>query len=115
VETADAGRDAEHAAGQIDEEDETGAPSPDAASGAVPVQAAAVTASRPPDDLTKISGIGKVLNEKLIKLGITSFQQIAEFTSADIDRVNAVLDFPGRIEREKWVEQARAIVLKSHR
>ncbi len=62
------------------------------------------------DDLTKIKGIGRVLEGKLHQLGITSFQQIADFTQADVERVNAVLDFPGRIEREQWVEQARVFV-----
>ncbi len=60
-----------------------------------------------PDDLTRIKGIGAVLKGKLNGLGITTFQQIAGFTAEDIERINAVLDFPGRIEREKWVEQAR--------
>ncbi|HSG95850.1 MAG TPA: hypothetical protein VLA28_10035, partial [Afifellaceae bacterium] len=59
------------------------------------------------DDLTKIKGIGQVLKGKLNQLGITTFRQIADFTGADIERVNAELDFPGRIERERWVEQAR--------
>lgn len=62
------------------------------------------------DDLTRIKGIGRVLEGKLQGLGISTFQQIAEFTQADIDRINEVLDFPGRIEREKWVEQARTFV-----
>ena len=62
------------------------------------------------DDLTRIKGIGPVLKEKLNKFGITTFQQIAEFDDADIDRINEVLDFPGRIEREKWVEQAKALI-----
>ena len=62
------------------------------------------------DDLTKIKGIGPVLNGKLNALGINSFQQIADFTQADIDRIDATLDFPGRIERERWVAQAKAIV-----
>jgi len=62
------------------------------------------------DDLTKIKGIGQVLQGKLNALGITTFRQIAEFTEADIERVNAKLDFPGRIEREGWVEQAREFV-----
>ena len=62
------------------------------------------------DDLTKIKGIGRVLEGKLHGLGVTTFMQIAEFSAADIDRINAVLDFPGRIERERWVEQAKAIV-----
>ncbi len=59
------------------------------------------------DDLTRIKGIGPVLKGKLNDLGIVTFQQIADFTAADIERVNAQLDFPGRIEREKWVEQAK--------
>lgn len=62
-----------------------------------------------PDDLTRIKGIGKVIEKKLHNLQITSFEQIANFTPADIERVNQVLDFVGRIEREKWVEQAREL------
>ncbi len=62
------------------------------------------------DDLKKIKGIGRVLEGKLHGMGITTFRQIADFSAAEIDRVNAVLDFPGRIERERWVEQAKAIV-----
>lgn len=64
----------------------------------------------PADDLTKIKGIGPVLKQKLAGLGVTTFRQIADFTQADIERVNAELDFPGRIEREQWIEQARAMV-----
>ncbi len=65
------------------------------------------------DDLTSINGIGEALQGKLANLGITSFRQIADFTPADIERVNTVLDFPGRIERERWVEQALAILVNS--
>lgn len=63
-----------------------------------------------PDDLTKIKGVGSVLQERLRKLGIVNFRQIADLTQADIDRIDSVLDFPGRIVRERWVEQAKAIV-----
>ncbi len=62
------------------------------------------------DDLTKIKGIGRVLQGKLHQQGVTTFRQIADFTRSDIERVGAVLNFSGRIEREQWVEQARAIV-----
>ena len=72
-----------------------------------PVDPLPVDASVSADDLTKIKGIGPVLKDKLHALGITSFRQIADFTDADIERVNEVLNFPGRIERERWVEQAR--------
>ena len=88
----------------------SGAPGSDAAGGTTPSHAASPPASGEADDLTKIKGIGPVLKGKLNRLGITTFRQIAEFTEADIERVSAELDFPGRIERERWVEQARDFV-----
>ena len=86
------------------------APATGAAGGTTPAYAATAPASGGGDDLTKIKGIGQVLKGKLNRLGITTFKQISEFTEADIERVNAELDFPGRIERERWVEQARDFV-----
>lgn len=61
-----------------------------------------------PDDLTLIKGIGKVIERRLHELGITTFQQLADLTPADARRINEAIDFPGRIEREHWVEQARS-------
>lgn len=63
----------------------------------------------PADDLERIRGIGPVLKERLNRLGVTTFAQIAAFTEADLARVDEVLDFRGRIQREGWVEQARAL------
>ena len=65
-----------------------------------------------PDDLERIRGIGPVLRQRLNKLGITTFAQIAAFTEADLARIDEVLDFKGRIVREGWVEQAK--VLRDH-
>lgn len=62
-----------------------------------------------PDDLERIRGIGPVLKERLNKLGITTFAQIAAFSDADLARIDEVLDFKGRVARERWVEQARAL------
>ena len=62
-----------------------------------------------PDDLQKINGIGKVLEKKLNKLGIYTFAQIAAFSKKDIDSINETLSFKGRIEREKWVSQAKKL------
>jgi len=62
------------------------------------------------DDLTQINGIGPKISEKLYDLGITTLAQIAAFNQEDMDRVNEQLSFKGRIERENWVEQARALV-----
>lgn len=64
------------------------------------------------DDLKKISGIGPKIENTLNDLGIYHFQQIAEFDDENIIWVNQHLNFKGRIEREKWVEQAREIVAK---
>ena len=61
------------------------------------------------DDLTLIRGIGAVLEHKLHELGITTFRQIAELSPTEIARLDQVLNFPGRIEREKWVQQARSL------
>ena len=58
------------------------------------------------DDLKKISGVGPVLEGKLNALGITSFAQIAAFSAQDIEKVDEVLNFKGRIERDNWLEQA---------
>ena len=61
------------------------------------------------DDLTKINGIGPKIKEKLYDLGITTFAQIAGLSDAEIEQVNGKLSFKGRIERENWVEQAKAL------
>ena len=59
------------------------------------------------DDLTRISGVGPVIVGKLEKLGITTFQQVADFTAEDIERIDGELNFKGRIERAEWVKQAK--------
>lgn len=62
-----------------------------------------------PDDLSKISGVGPVLVEKLNKLGVYHFSQIAEWSKDDIDYVDDHLSFKGRIERDNWIEQAKEL------
>lgn len=59
------------------------------------------------DDLKVILGIGPFLEKKLHAIGIYTFQQIANFTAEDVERVNDIIEFfPGRIERDNWVGQA---------
>jgi large subunit ribosomal protein L21 len=62
------------------------------------------------DDLTKINGIGPVIEKKLLGLGITTYRQIAEFDQKRIEEIDQQLNFKGRIEREEWVEQAKKLV-----
>ena len=63
-----------------------------------------------PDDLKLIVGIGPMLERMLQQLGITTYRQIARWTERDIDEFDAKLpEFPGRIRRDAWVTQARAL------
>ena len=63
-----------------------------------------------PDDLKLIVGIGPVIERMLYQMGIASYRQIARWSERDIDDVDARLrEFPGRIRRDGWVTQARAL------
>jgi predicted flap endonuclease-1-like 5' DNA nuclease len=62
------------------------------------------------DDLGRIKGVGPKLVAILNELGITSFDQIATWDHAAIERIDAQLGrFEGRIRRDDWVEQARLL------
>jgi NADH-quinone oxidoreductase subunit E len=43
-------------------------------------------------------------------LGIWTYSQIAEWTPENAAWVEEHLSFKGRVEREEWVEQAKALV-----
>lgn len=63
------------------------------------------------DDLTTISGIGGWIKEKLNALDIYTFRQISNFTKEDIVAVTEAIEyFPGRIERDEWILQAKELV-----
>ena len=63
-----------------------------------------------PDDLKLIVGVGPVLERMLHNLGVTTFRQIARWTERDVAEFDAKLpEFPGRIARDQWVTQARAL------
>ena len=66
------------------------------------------------DDLTRIKGIGAVIAARLRKLGITSYEQVAGLGDTDIEKINAELNFKGRIEREQWIQQAQEFLSKGH-
>ena len=63
-----------------------------------------------PDDLKLIVGIGPVLERMLQMMGVATYRQIARWSDRDIDEFDAKLhEFPGRIRRDAWVTQARAL------
>lgn len=61
------------------------------------------------DDLKRVRGIGPKIEKTLNDLGIFHFEQIANLSRENILWLNHHLHFPGRIEREKWVEQTREL------
>ena len=61
------------------------------------------------DDLKKIKGIGPKVESVLNENGVFHYRQIAAWDARAIAMMNARLSFKGRIEREKWVSQAKVL------
>ncbi|MEM7178251.1 MAG: 50S ribosomal protein L21 [Pseudomonadota bacterium] len=86
-------------------------------------EAPAVAASRPAnlldaakgdaDDLTKISGVGPKLQEKLNENGVYHFWQIAEWGPEELAFMDDQLSFKGRMERDEWIKQAKEFAADS--
>lgn len=63
------------------------------------------------DNLKEIEGIGPALEKLCNSLGFYHFDQIANWTDADVAWVDQNMkNFKGRIVRDKWVAQAKLIV-----
>ena len=62
------------------------------------------------DDLTKIKAIDADLAARLKHINCVKFEQIANFSDEDIANVDELLTLKGRIEKEDWVSQARALL-----
>ena len=65
------------------------------------------------DDLTRISGVGPGLNEKLNGLGVFHFRQIAAWGAEEIAWMDDYLSFKGRIVRDDWIGQATALAAEA--
>ncbi len=62
------------------------------------------------DDLKKINGIGPFIEQKLNDIGIYTFKQIGQLDDDLIQQVtDAIQFFPGRINRDDWVGQAKGM------
>jgi len=62
-----------------------------------------------PDDLTLIRGIGEKLAETLRGLGIFHFSQLSALSAKAAEELDAKLSFRGRIKRDDWIGQAKAL------
>ena len=61
------------------------------------------------DDLKLISGVGPKIETILHDLGVFTYAQVAGWKKAEREWVDDHLNFHGRIEREDWVKQAKAL------
>ena len=63
-----------------------------------------------PDDLAKIMGVGPQIEKKLNEHGVFHYWQLAAMTPEEAAKLDADLKFNGRIVRDKWSDQARALM-----
>ncbi len=61
-------------------------------------------------NLSLISGVGPAIEKKLRAAGITSWNEIAAWTDADIERLDTELKLGGRATKEEWVDQANELL-----
>lgn len=63
-----------------------------------------------PDDLKRIKGVGRKLEELCFQLGFYHFDQIASWTEEEVAWVDENLEgFKGRVSRDDWVSQAKIL------
>lgn len=61
------------------------------------------------DNLKRVKGIGPANEKKLNAFGVYHFDQIANWSAGQAEWIGKELSFPGRIEREEWIEQAKVL------
>lgn len=68
------------------------------------------TTPGPPDDLTRIKGLGPKAAGVLSGIGVKTYAQLAALTPGQVSRVDAAMgNLAGRIHRDQWLEQARLL------
>ena len=68
-----------------------------------------------PDDLKRIKGVGPKLEQLLHRLGFFHFDQVAAWTAEEIAWVDENLEgFKGRVSRDDWVVQAKALAVEGN-
>jgi large subunit ribosomal protein L21 len=87
-----------------------GSSAPKAAKVEAAPKAAAAAPALDASNLSLISGVGPAMEKKMIAAGITSWNDIAAWTEADVAKWDAELKFGGRAIKEEWVEQAKELL-----
>jgi predicted flap endonuclease-1-like 5' DNA nuclease len=75
-----------------------------------PAPANAPTPASVGDDLSRIRGIGPATIKRLNGMGVHTYAQIAAWSNEEVERYDKLLGLRGRIIREDWAGQAKALV-----
>jgi class III poly(R)-hydroxyalkanoic acid synthase PhaE subunit len=62
------------------------------------------------DNLSRITGIGPKMAEKLYAKGIRTFAQIAEMQTGELKELDRALNANGKVLRENWAKQAEKLL-----
>ena len=73
-------------------------------------KAAAAAEALDASNLSLISGVGPTIEKNLRAAGITSWNDIASWSEADVAKWDEELKLRGRATREEWVEQAKELL-----
>jgi small subunit ribosomal protein S2 len=63
-----------------------------------------------PDDLAKLTGVGPQIVKRLNDHGVFHYWQLAAVTPEEADQLDLDLKLNGRLGRDQWVEQAKALL-----
>ena len=77
---------------------------------AAPAPATNPKTTKAVDDLKAIAGVGPKLERVLNQLGITTYAHVAALGQKEIASLEDQLGFKGRITRDDWIGQAKALI-----
>ncbi len=63
-----------------------------------------------PDDLTKLTGVGKAMASKLNAQGIYHFSQLAALPSESLEELDAAIEARGKAKNSGWIEEAKKLI-----
>ncbi len=75
-----------------------------------PAKAAEAAPAVDASNLSLISGVGPAIEKKLRAAGITSWNDIAAWDDAAIEKFDTELKLSGRATKEEWVDQAKELL-----
>jgi NADH-quinone oxidoreductase subunit E len=61
------------------------------------------------DDLARLQGVGEVICRRLHEVGIYTYRQVVKWRAAQVRAISEELKLGGRIRRDGWQKQARAL------